>query len=130
MVVLCRDLVTSDISKDHLMEYIIVLHRLVSATGQSNLREIGEIVDQVVEYMLEAIDKCLPGSSWTSILLARTLGIHYIKDLSDFREAITLFDKALTSRPIRDGNDQYQFLSLSLAARLTLFRFYRYLNSV
>jgi hypothetical protein len=110
MVILCRELLTSDISGDHLAGSIVSLRDAVLSAPTITL---GKTLDQVVEYMKEAIEMCPPGCQRASIQLAETLSVRFIQDKSIeiFQEAMVLFDDII---PLKEtGGIQTGFLHYS-----------------
>jgi CHAT domain-containing protein len=130
MVVLCRGFLTSDISEDHLADSIVVLS---NAVGSSSYIKLGKPLDQVVEFMREAVEILPPGSRWrASIALAQTLNTRFVQNQSieDFREAIALLDDIIAHNALDGGRRNSDWLdALRLAAGFADFRFCMYPNS-
>ncbi|KAI0245549.1 CHAT domain-containing protein [Lactifluus subvellereus] len=101
MVALCRELLISDILGDDLVDAIVILKdSFYTAVGSVPV----DAIDQVVEYIREAIPRCPPGSHRASNALAEILALRSSMNSSigDSQEAIALFDKIAASQPLGD----------------------------
>ncbi|KAI0246403.1 CHAT domain-containing protein [Lactifluus subvellereus] len=128
MLVLCRELLTLDSPGGHLVDAIVILKNLaVAASGES----WEEPLDQVIEYMREAIEMCPSGSHSASTALAQTLTIRFMQTHStgDLHEAIVLADRVIASQPLGDGQNKDKLDALFLSAELSVLRFSVYENS-
>jgi CHAT domain-containing protein len=126
MVVLCRGFLTSDISEDGLADSIVVLGNAVDSAIHIKL---GKTLDQVVEFMREAVEM-LPPRCWrASITLAQTLEARFIQNrtIEYFQEAIALLDDTIAHNALDGGRRNSD--ALRLAAVLADFRFNMYPNS-
>ncbi|KAI0248471.1 CHAT domain-containing protein [Lactifluus subvellereus] len=88
-------------AQGHYIDVIDILGSLaIAASGES----WGEPLDQVIEYMREAIEMCPSGSHRASTTLARTLSVRFVRTYSigDLQEAIVLLDKVIASQPLGD----------------------------
>ena len=122
MVGLCRELLISDISGDDLVDVIVILKdSFYVARGNTH----GQTIDQVVEYIREAIPRCPPGSHLASGALADCLAIRVVRNVSieDSQEAIALFDKIATSQPSGDRTNPSRRAALFKAANVARTQF-------
>jgi len=71
MVTLCHGLLTSDISGDRLADSIVDLSHAVGLASEGS--SMGDTLDEVVDYMREAINMCPSGCPRTSMALGETL---------------------------------------------------------
>jgi CHAT domain-containing protein len=129
MVTLCRGLLPSEISGDRLADSIVALSRAVGLASEGS--SMGDTLDEVVDYMREAINMYPPGCLRTSIALGETLTHRFIhkKSLGDFREAMALFDDIIAHRPLEEAGKYSEWHSaLQFAAFLTRMRFLVYPN--
>ena len=115
MVVLCRELLTSDVLGDDLVDAIVILNDSVGPVLITGREEA--VVDHIVEFIREAIPRCPPGSHRASSALAEVLAVRSNMSLStgDVQEAIALFDKVAASKPLGDPSRSH---ALRWAARV------------
>ncbi|KAI0248467.1 CHAT domain-containing protein [Lactifluus subvellereus] len=124
ILVLCRELLTLNISGGHLVNVLVILGSLVATVAASG-ESWGEPLNQVIEYMREAIQMCPSGSHRASTTLARTLTVRFLRthSIEDLQEAIVSVDKVITSQPLRDEQDPDKHNALFLVAQLSVLRF-------
>ncbi|KAI0248458.1 CHAT domain-containing protein [Lactifluus subvellereus] len=127
MLVLCRELLTLDSPGGHLVDAIVTLKDVAIATSRESWEEP---LDQVIEYMREAMEMCPSGSHRAAIALARTLTIRFVEtnSIGDLREAMVLVDKVITSQPLGDVQNPDKCDALSLAAEISMLQFEEYQN--
>src|SRR5712671_6599201 len=119
MAILCRELLTSDISTTFPTDSIMALVRAVKAQcgGWNGFREPPE---KVIECLREA-NRRLPNSHQLSIALACVLSnrFHITYSNDDYEEATAILDKVIASRSPGDVPNRYQDIALHMVAFLT-----------
>ncbi|KAI9462862.1 hypothetical protein BJY52DRAFT_1255653 [Lactarius psammicola] len=74
MVVLCRELLTSDLFAGFLVVAFVSLGRAVSA--EFVRRQFAQSLDEGIEYMRNAVAMCPPGSHFEAMALLETILDH------------------------------------------------------
>ncbi|KAI0248478.1 hypothetical protein BJV78DRAFT_797145 [Lactifluus subvellereus] len=127
ILVLCRELLALNISGDHLVDAIVILEDVaLVAYGESWEGPL----DQVIEYMREAIKMCSSGSHRASTALAQTLAVRFAQtnSIGDLEEAMVLADKVIASQPLGDEQNPDKHDALFLAAGFSMLQFGMYQN--
>ena len=122
MVVLCRELLTSDLSASYPSTAFVSLN--VAADAEFNRGLPIELLDEVVECLRDAVKVCPPSSYRVFVALAEQLHTRFIKthSLDDYEEAMALLENILD--PNRSGGcpDSIRGLASTLAIRLAFSR--------
>ncbi|KAI9462895.1 CHAT domain-containing protein [Lactarius psammicola] len=122
MVVLCRELLTSNISADFLVGAFKPLHDAVNAEFIRG-RSI-QSLDEVIECQREVVRMCSQGSHPGSIALASSLLIRFVETHSndDYEDAIALLETILDPSQPGECPDSIRGLASLLATMLAFAR--------
>ncbi|KAI0298414.1 hypothetical protein B0F90DRAFT_718137 [Multifurca ochricompacta] len=128
MVVLCRELLTSDSSAGYPTNAIIFLAGAVLDTFCSG--DQVQPLDEVIECLQEALKKCPPGLHQVSLALGGALTIRFVLFHSndDYEEATTILDEVIDSYSKGDDRGPYYTYSMALATLLAHARSVMYEN--
>ncbi|KAI9462889.1 CHAT domain-containing protein [Lactarius psammicola] len=122
IVVLCRELLTSDISADLLVGAFISLSQAVDA--EYNQGRSIELIDEVIECLRDAVNVCPPSSHDVLIALVGKLCIRYMDTHSndDYEEATALLEMILDPNQPGGCPESIRALALLPATVLTYAR--------
>ena len=123
MVVLCRELLTSDLSADFPVDAFNSLSRAIE-TESLQVRDDAQLADQVVECVRDAARMCPPDSHKVFYALANTLRTRFsiTHSIDDYEEATALLDRILDPNQPGMVPDRIRDLASSLAIDLALIR--------
>ena len=123
MVVLCRELLTSNLSASFPSTAFISLNTAADAEFNRGLPI--ELLDEVVECLRDAVKVCPPSSSYhVFFALAQQLDIRFVKthSLDDYEEAKALLENILDPNRLGGCPDSMRGLASGLAIRLACSR--------
>ena len=122
MVVLCRELLTSDLSVSFPDAAFMSLSSAADAEFDRGLPM--ELLDEVVQCLRDAVKVCPPNSYLVFVALARQLHTRFMKtqSLDDYEEAMALLENILDPNRSRGCPDSTRGLASRLAARLAFSR--------
>ncbi|KAI9462864.1 CHAT domain-containing protein [Lactarius psammicola] len=126
MVVLCRELLTSDLSAGFSVDAFVSLGEAISADSVHSSQSLNE----VTECLRDAVTMCPPGSPLVFFALAGTLFIRYLETRSndDYEEATALFEKILDHNQLGECPDRIRVEASSLVVLLAVTRSTFFLN--
>jgi len=122
MVVLCRELLISDISADFPVDAFISLECAV--TDEFIRSQYIPLLDEVIECLRDAVKVCPPGSYDVLYALANELGNRFIKTHSndDYEDATALVERILDRKQPGGCPDSIRDLASALATDLAYSR--------
>ena len=128
MLVLCRELLTSDLSAFFPSDALALLH--LAADAEFNRGITIELLDEVVECLRDAVKVCPPSSYLVFIALVKQLRTRFNKtfSLNDYEEATALLENIVD--PNRSGwcPDPIRVLASTLATHLACSRYLFFKN--
>ena len=128
MVVLCRELLSSDLSASFLDAAFKFLNVAASTEFRRGLPI--ELLDEVVECLRDAVKVCRPDSYRVFVALAEQLHVRFSKthSLDDYEEAMTILENVLDTNRFEGCPDSIRCSASTLAARLAFFRYAYFTN--
>ena len=122
MIVLCRELLTFNLSADFPVSAFRSLN--LAADAEATQGRSIQLLDEVIECLRDAVKVCPPGSHYVAYALANQLGDRFREthSIDDYDDAMALLETILDSNQPAEGPDSFRDVASAHVALLAVYR--------